>query len=115
MRPILLTGGLIFVVITCSACSRAGGVAFESTPAGQLRATITTDPPPRDDGTVPRDARWVVELDDYVDPDSVLYGALVLRSGKGSFDFRWDIEVVDRRVVVTPRSLLLAGAEYTLA
>jgi hypothetical protein len=104
------------VVLACftSACSSPGGVAFTSTPAGALHATIAPDPPWRADGSIPRDARWVVALDGYVDPDSVFYGALTLRSGKGSFDFAWAIDFVDRRIVVTPRSLLLPGAEYTL-
>jgi len=120
MRPAaaLAAGGLLaaaaFAVFACSACSSPGGAAFEPAPTGPLRAVVTTAPPPRDDGSVPRDARWVIELDGYVDPDSVFYGPITLRTGTGSFDFAWTIDFVARQIVVTPRSPLLPGARYTL-
>jgi hypothetical protein len=109
-------GGLFAVasLLSCPACSSPGAVAFETTPAAALQVVVSTDPPARADGSVPRDARFVVALDDYIDPGTVSYGNLTLRSSTGSFDFAWDIDFVGRRIRVTPRSLLLPGAAYTL-
>jgi hypothetical protein len=103
------------VLLVCSACSSPGGVAFDGTPAVPLTVTVTSDPPVRADGTVPRDARfWVTLDDDYPDPDSIGYGPLTLRSGQVSFDFSWTVELVDHRILVTPRALLLPGARYNV-
>ena len=79
-----------------------------------LSVAVTTDPPARDDGTVPRNARFVVQLDGYPDPDTVGYGPITLRSGALSFDIAVTIDLVGRAVIVTPRSLLAPGAGYEL-
>ncbi|MDB4970519.1 MAG: hypothetical protein JWN44_6208 [Myxococcales bacterium] len=96
-----------------SACTHPSNVDLYVTPApSPVQVTITTIPAVRDDGTVPRNARFVVQLDGYPDPDSVGFGPITLRSGRANFDIRTDIDLVGRSVLVTPRSLLIPGAQY---
>lgn len=107
---------LLGLLAPLAACSpRTGNAAYVSSAAGPLQVTVTTDPPPRDDGTVARNARILVQLDDYPDPDGVYYGALELVSGAVSFDIRLEVDFVGRTIVMTPRSLLLPGAQYEVA
>lgn len=67
-----------------------------------------------DGGLAPRDAAFRVILDGLPDPDSVRFGALLLRSGRNTFDAVLDVDLVGRAIVVRPRSLLAAGTQYTL-
>ena len=103
--------GLLFA----SACTSASHVEPYVQPAqAALSVVVTTDPPARADGTVPRNARFVVQLDDYPDPDSVGYGPLTLRSGQANFDIDVSIDFVGRAVIVQPRSLMAPGVQYDL-
>jgi hypothetical protein len=68
----------------------------------------------RADGTVPRNARFLVQLDAYPDPDTVGYGPLVLRSGRLNFDLDISIDFVGQAIIVAPRSLLAPGTQYEL-
>lgn len=97
-----------------AACTYNSSPAFVQPAAPPLLLHATTDPAPRDDGTVPRNARLIVQLDAYPDPDSVRYGRLTLRSGRGNFDIRLDVDMVGQAVVVTPRSLLDPDTQYEL-
>lgn len=109
--PAAVAAGLLFV----SACITSSHVEPYVQPApAALSVTVVTDPPPRDDGTVPRNARFIVQLDGYPDPDSVSYGPLTLHSGSANFDIAVVADLVGRAVIVTPRSLLAPGAEYDL-
>ncbi|HEY2746080.1 MAG TPA: hypothetical protein VGL86_15700, partial [Polyangia bacterium] len=109
--PALVAAGLAFA----SACTYVSNVSPYVTPAPTpLSVTVTTNPPVRDDGTVPRDARFVVQLDGYPDPDAVGYGPVTLRSGGIYFDIDVTIDFVGQAVLVTPRSELAPGAQYEL-
>lgn len=102
-------------LLCVSACTTASHVEPYVQPApAALSVAVATDPPPRADGTVPRNARFVVQLDDYPDPDTVAYGPVTLRSGQASFDIAIGIDFVGRALVVTPRSLLAPGVQYDL-
>ena len=110
--PAALAVGLL---LAGSACTTPSHVEPYVQPApAALSVTVTTLPPVRDDGTVPRNVRFVVQLDGYPDPDTVGYGPLTLRSGKLNFDFDAAIDFVGRAIVVTPRALLAAGTQYEL-
>ena len=110
--PVCVAAGLVFVA---SACTYPSHVApYEQPTPAALSVAVTTDPPARADGTVPRNARFVVQLDGYPDPDSVGFGPITLRSGRGSFDLATSVDLVGRAVLVTPRSLMAPGAQYDL-
>ena len=107
-----VAAGLVFVA---SACTSASHVApYEQPTPAALSVAVATDPPARSDGTVPRNARFLVQLDGYPDPDSVGFGPLTLRSGRGNFDIGVRVDLVGRAVVVTPRSLMAPGTHYDL-
>lgn len=104
---------LLCLFAPLAACTqRTGNAAYPAAAAGPLHVTVTTDPPPGDDGMVARNARILVQLDDYPDPDGVYYGALELLSGGAAFDIELDVDFVGRAIVLTPRSLLAPGAQY---
>ncbi|MGZ3443476.1 MAG: hypothetical protein ACXVDD_28335, partial [Polyangia bacterium] len=110
--PVIIAVGLAFVA---SACTHPSDVApYEQPTAAALSIAVGTDPPARDDGTIPRNARFIVQLDGYPDPDSVGFGPVTLRSGRGSFDIAVTVDLVGRAVLVTPRSLMAPGAQYDL-
>jgi hypothetical protein len=106
--PLLLAAGLLFA----SACTSLNASPYVNPAPAPLSVVVTTDPPARDDGTIPRNARFVVQLDGYPDPDTVGYGPVLLRSGAANFDIDVGIDFVGRAVVVTPRSPLAPGAQY---
>jgi hypothetical protein len=109
--PAFVAAGLLLA----SACTSASHVEPYVQPApAALSVVVSTDPPPRADGTVPRNVRFVVQLDGYPDPDSVSYGPVTLHSGAATFDLDTRVDLVGRAVVVTPRSLLAPGAQYDL-
>jgi hypothetical protein len=110
-----LRGGAVAAALLLSACTSPSNVAPYAQPAlPPLGVTVTTDPPARDDGTVPRNARFVVQLDGYPDPDAVGFGPIELRSGRGNFDIGFAVSLVKQQIVVTPRSLLAPGGQYSL-
>jgi hypothetical protein len=96
------------------ACTSTSNVQpYATPPALPVAVSVTSLPPPRDDGTVPRNARFVVQLDGYPDPDAVAsFGPITLRSGRANFDLRTDVDLVGQSVLATPRSLLAPGIEY---
>ncbi len=103
------------LLLASTACTTPTAVEPYAQPAlAPLSVAVTTARPALADGTVPRNERFVVQLDDYPDPDSVGFGPLTLRSGRLSFDFDASIDLVGRAIVVTPRSPMAAGAQYDL-
>jgi hypothetical protein len=110
--PAALSFGLL---LACSACTTEFNADpyVQATP-GPLTVTIATEPDVRADGTVPRNVRFVVQLDGYPDPDSVGYGPLTLHSGAANFDIDVSIRFVARQILVTPRSPLAPGVQYDL-
>jgi hypothetical protein len=104
--------GLLLASASCTTASHVEPYVQPTLAA--LSVVVTTNPPARADGTVPRNARFVVQLDGYPDPDSVGYGPLTLRSGRANFDIDVGIDFVGQQVIVTPRSLLAPGVQYDL-
>jgi hypothetical protein len=103
------------LLLACPACTTASNVEPYAQPAqAPLSVAVGTVRPVRADGTVPRNERFLVQLDDYPDPDSVSYGPVTLRSGRANFDIDVSIDFVGRAVIVTPRSLMAPGAQYDL-
>ena len=96
----------------------AGCSSPTSTPAyvrpklSPLQITVTTDPPPDSDGNVVRDAILHIGFDDYPDPDTISFGPILLRSGTASFDADMRVDLVDKQVIVHPRSLLAPDTQY---
>lgn len=103
------------LLLAATACTTASNVEPYAQPAqAPLSVAAGTVRPVRADGTVPRNERFLVQLDDYPDPDSVSYGPLTLHSGRLNFDIDVSIDFVGRAVIVTPRSLMAPGAQYDL-
>lgn len=101
------------LLLAASACTTTTDVdPYVKAATGPLAVSVTTEPAPAADGTVPRNARFIVQLDGYPDPDSVSYGPLTLRSGRANFDIDVSIRFVAQQIVVTPRSLLAPSVQY---
>ena len=115
VRPAAFAGGSLLVLLS-SACSypTTKGPQYGGPSSSPLQVAFSSDPAPADDGTIARDARLILTFDDYVDPDSVSYGPLLLRSGSASFDYAATIDFVDRQIIVTPRTLLSPATQYEL-
>ncbi|HEX4460389.1 MAG TPA: Ig-like domain-containing protein [Polyangia bacterium] len=114
-RPVAFVAGS-FVVLLSSACSypTTKGPQYGGPSSSPLAVTFSSDPPAAADGTIFRDARLILTFDDYVDPDAVSYGPLLLRSGSVSFDYTATIDFVDRQLIITPRTLLSPATQYEL-
>jgi hypothetical protein len=108
----------VFVVgllLASASCTTASHVEPYVQPApAALSVTVAPARGVRADGTVPRNERFVVQLDCYPDPDSVGYGPVTLHSGGANFDIDVSIDFVGQAVIVTPRSLMAAGVQYDL-
>jgi hypothetical protein len=102
--------GLLFA----SACTTPHVEPYVQPAQAALSVVVGTARPARADGTVPRNERFVVQLDDYPDPDTVGYGPLTLRSGGANFDIDVSIDFVGRAVIVQPRSPMAPGVQYDL-
>jgi hypothetical protein len=110
-----LRGAAVVAALALSACTYPSKVSPYVDPARPpLSVTVTTDPPPRDDGTVPRNARFIVQLDGYPDPDAVGFGPVQLHSGRGNFDIGFAVSLVKQQITVTPRALMAPGGQYDL-
>jgi hypothetical protein len=95
-------------------CTSVGAAPmFAAADLPPLQLTVSTDPPANPDGAVPY-ATLRVTFDDYPDPDWARFGAFVLRSGQGSFDIDLRVDLLNRTVIVHPRSLLAANSQYEL-
>jgi hypothetical protein len=110
--PAAVAVGLLFASAACTTASHVDPYAPPAQPA--LAVTVTTVRPVRADGTVPRNERFLVQLDDYPDPAAVGYGPLTLHSGGANFDLDVSIDFVGRAIIVTPRSPMAPGAQYNL-
>jgi hypothetical protein len=77
-----------------------------------LNLQISTIPGPDANGQVTRSAIVILTCDDYPDPDSALFGTIQVRSGAATFDIDIRVDLVDRAIVVTPRSLLAPNGQY---
>ncbi|HEX8953343.1 MAG TPA: hypothetical protein VF945_15920, partial [Polyangia bacterium] len=110
--PAAVALGLLLASAACTSLSHVEPYVQPAT--APLSVVVHTARPPRPDGTVPRNERFVVQLDGYPDPDTVSYGPLTLRSGRVSFDIDTSIDFVGRSVIVTPRSPMAPGAQYDL-
>jgi hypothetical protein len=77
-----------------------------------LKVSITSDPAPAADGSVTRQAQIILTFDDYPDPESAFFGPVQVRSGAATFDVDVRVSLIDRAIVVTPRSPLIANTNY---
>lgn len=105
---------IVGLALLASACTSSNVSPYVTPAPTPLSVAVTTDPPARDDGTVPRNARFVVQLDGYPDPDTVGFGPIELHSGGVIFDADTRVDLVGRAVVVTPHSLMAPGVQYSL-
>lgn len=110
--PAPLALGLLLLAST--GCTSSHVDPYAQPALAPLGVSVGTVRPVRADGSVPRNERFLVQLDDYPDPDSVGYGPITLRSGRLSFDIDVSIDFVGRAIVVTPRSPLAPGIQYDL-
>ena len=102
------------LLLASTACTTANVDPYAQPAQAPLSVAVGTVRPVRADGTVPRNERFLVQLDDYPDPDSVSYGPVTLHSGRANFDIDVSIDFVGRAVIVTPRSPMAPGAQYDL-
>jgi hypothetical protein len=63
---------------------------------------------------VARDATLRVTFDDFPDPDAAVFGPILLRSGKGNFDADIRVSLVDRAILVRPRTPMAPSTTYQL-
>jgi hypothetical protein len=104
-------------VVCCAACTSLGSAPmFEAAPSTPLAITVSTDPPTAtsDDGAA-RDADIRLTFDDYPDPDTAVFGPVLLRSGTVNFDADVRVDLVGRAIVIHPRALLAANSVYEVA
>ncbi len=87
---------------------------FAGSSPAPLHVQITTSPAPDGNGLVPRNAVIQIVLDDYPDPDTAHFGPIQLRSGANTFDIAVTVDLVDKTIVVTPRSLLAPNGSYVM-
>jgi hypothetical protein len=79
-----------------------------------LVVTVTADPPPDANGLIARDAVVRVVFDDYPDPDTAVFGPVLLRSGNANFDVDVRVDLARKSILVHPRSLLQPDDQYEL-
>jgi hypothetical protein len=104
----------LVLALAISACSvPTSRTVYQTPPYAPLTASVSFDPPPVADG-VARDAVIRITLDAYPDPDTTVFGPVLLRSGKGNFDFDLSVDLLARAIVVRPRALLQANTTYEM-
>jgi hypothetical protein len=108
MKPATL---LLFALAGCST-SPASPVYDNSNPP-PLTVSFASDPAPFPDG-VPVDATIVASFDDFPDPDTVAFGPVLLRSGKGDFDADVRVDLLGQSIRVRGRSPLVPGTQYSV-
>jgi hypothetical protein len=104
----LLTVASIACTVTPS------GSQYEQASAAPLAARVEPDLPALVDG-IPRNANLRVILDDYPDPDTAIFGSVLLRSGRGNFDATLSVDLVGRAIVIHPRALLAPSTTYEVS
>lgn len=102
------------ICVGCSTSTSAPQYEFVTDLGAPLTFTVTSEPPPDSDGKVTRDAVLHVVFDDYPDPDTVVFGQILLQSGTATFDATMKTSLVDRSIIVQPRSLLSPNTQYNL-
>jgi hypothetical protein len=95
-------------------CTANGTPDLEITAAAPLAIALEPSLPALADG-VPRNADLrVIFADAYPDPDTAVFGAILLRSGKSNFDVQISVDLAGRAIVLHPRSLLAPSTTYEL-
>src|SRR5262249_48771581 len=103
---------LVVVAALLAGCSSTTSAPlYEAAPLTPLTVTIVTDPPAGPEGAA-RNALSRIGFDDYPDPDSVAFGAVLLRSGRASFDAELRVDLPGRVIVLRPRALLQPMTSY---
>ena len=103
---------LLFVGAAAVGCTWNSAALYSAPARAPLKLQVTTVPPPDAGGLITRSATIVVQLDDYPDPDSAIFGPIQLRSGSATFDISVSVDLVGRAIVITPRSLLSPNNQY---
>ena len=78
-------------------------------------SVVVTPPPAASGGGVARNARFSLVFDDYIDPDAMHFGAVLLQSGGVTFDATTRLSFVDHAIEVIPRALLIPQNIYLLS
>jgi hypothetical protein len=102
---------LLGAVATAS-CTWDGQPLYAGSSPAPLNLQITTNPAPDGNGQITRSAIIVLQFDDFPDPDSAMFGPVQVRSGAATFDIDVRVSLVDRAIIVTPRSLLAPNGHY---
>jgi hypothetical protein len=102
------------LLLLAAGCTELGSTPrFEGPEPHTLEISVSTEPPPAADGVV-RDAVIRATFDDYLNPDTVFFGPVVLKSGRGNFDADLRLDFVGRAILIQPRALLLPQTTYEL-
>jgi hypothetical protein len=106
---------LLFLGALAPACTTFVGQPLYEGPTSPLQISVTSDPPGLvPTSSVPTNASLRITFDDFPDPDSLAYPAIVLRSGAVQLDYAARVDLLGRAVVLTPRSPLLPATTYEL-
>jgi hypothetical protein len=106
---------LFGVAALAQACTSPLDAPLYDAPTSPLTLAVTAVPPGAGaTDRVPTNASLRITFDDFPDPDSLAYPAIVLRSGGVPFDYAARVDLVGRAVVVTPRSPLVPQSSYEL-
>src|SRR4051794_14639892 len=109
MRAIFLT------FLGLSACSKVGSAPqFDSVLLAPLNLQLGFSPAPAPDG-VARNAAIRILFDDFPDPDTAVFGPLVLRSGAVNVNFDVRVDLNGKAIVLRPRTELQSGTRYEVA
>jgi hypothetical protein len=122
-----MRSGLLILLVGCASITVAGILVagcssitdrpiFDETQLTPLDVGISAIPP-LDNGEAARDAVLrITFLDDgeYPDPDTAVFGPILLRSGTATFDVTMHVSLVDHAIDVKPRSLLVPDTHYEL-
>ena len=88
--------------------------AYDQPVLKPLQFSVSTVPPPDDNGQVTRDAVLRITFDDYPDPQTATFGPLLLRSGTDNFDVEMTVDLLDKTIIVRPRGLLQPDTQYEM-
>jgi hypothetical protein len=109
-----MRAALVILLFGCS--SITDRPTYVETNQAPLKVEIFAIPPP-ENGAAFRDAVLrITFLDDseYPDPDTAVFGSILLRSGTVTFDVTMHVSLVDHAIDVKPRTLLDPDTHYEL-
>jgi hypothetical protein len=106
---------IFLMFLGLSACSKVGSAPqFDSVLLAPLNLQLDFSPAPAPDG-VARNAEIRILFDDFPDPDTAVFGPLVLRSGTVNVDFDVRVDLNGKAIALRPRTELQSGTRYEVA